>query len=262
MKKILIILLLILSFLCCSCTSKSKFPRRYKLAKDDDFIKENSHFVYIGTADYVIIPTKIQSEIVYSTNGYKDISNVQMFKERRDIKGVAFQSPENITDISYLYYNNTSEKIELKYLDTPNVERMNYTFSNIKVKTLDIQYLETANVEWMKCMFEGSEIEELDFSAFSAPKLITMHSIFKNAKIKKLNLSGFPIDSLEKNFSLSGATIDEIDTGLIDFTSKQNDFFTVLDNAIIKKGYTRTEDNVRVLNKHFKEEIFSLKTSG
>lgn len=125
-------------------------PAHYVLADDDDFIREeDGEFSYVGDADYVIIPEKINEVTITIANGY-------LFQERRDILGVAFQSPKNITSMEDLFFGSEATSLDLSGFDTSNVTNMSFMFVGSQATSLDLSSFDTSNVNDMDGMFKDS----------------------------------------------------------------------------------------------------------
>ena len=99
----------------------------------------------------------------------------------------------NITNMNYMYSNNTSPTIDVSGLNTSNVTKMEYMFRGAKPTTINLSNFNTSKVTSMYGMFAefGKNIENLDLSNFDTSNVGSMGSMFQYASIKKINLSSF-----------------------------------------------------------------------
>jgi surface protein len=144
-------------------------PTGYVMATDADFSgTRDGEFRYIGSNPYVVVPHVIK--------GVSVTSYYYMF-EGTDVKGVASDNP-NITDMSYMFANSTSETLDLTYLDTSNVVNMSGMFSFTNAKSLDLSGFDTSNVTDMSKMFYGYSDTTLDLSGFDTSNVTDMSWMF------------------------------------------------------------------------------------
>jgi surface protein len=144
-------------------------PEGYILATDADFSgTRDGEFRYIGSNPYVVVPHVIK--------GVSVTSYYYMF-EGTDVKGVASDNP-NITDMSYMFANSTSETLDLTYLDTSNVVNMSGMFYFTSAKNLDLSDFDTSKVTDMSSMFYGYSDTTLDLSGFDTSNVTDMSWMF------------------------------------------------------------------------------------
>jgi len=171
------------------------YPDYYVLAIDSDFEGyKDGEFVYIGNADYVIIPEYIKGVKVTKTSNNSPIQS--LLSKRKDIKGIAFEAPENITDMSYLFFDHQLDKIDLSFIDTSNVTNMSHMFSYSRVKQLDLSKFDTSKVSDMRYMFSFSEAIVIDLSSFDTSNVTDMRGMFSGSQATKLDLSNFDTSSV------------------------------------------------------------------
>lgn len=212
MKSKFFIFLLASLVLLCSCASTNKYPKKYVLAKDVDFIgEEDGKFIYIGKADYVIIPKKIKGVVITKTGTpFVGEDGQFLFRNRSDIKGVAFQESKNIVDMSYLFYNNISNDLELQYLDTTNVTNMSYMFAYYRGTSLDLSYLRTSLVTDMSGMFSHCNLTfPIDLSHLDTLMVTNMSKMFENAYIGEVDFSPLFTGNVNDMSSMFAGTIFE-----------------------------------------------------
>lgn len=144
-------------------------PEGYILATNADFSgTRDGEFRYIGSNPYVVVPHVIK--------GVPVTSYYYMF-EGTDVKGVASDNP-NITDMSYMFANSTSETLDLANLDTSSVDNMSGMFNFTSAKNLDLSNFDTRNVTNMSNMFYGYSDANLDLSGFDTSNVTDMSWMF------------------------------------------------------------------------------------
>ena len=165
----------------------------YVLATDDDFEEATYggvvYFKYIGTDDYVIVPHVIQG---------KSITSYHRMFEGSAVKGVASDNP-NITDMSYMFGDLTSETLDLSNLDTSSVTTMKFMFggfNGVKVKVLDLSSFNTSKLETMEGMFYRAKAEKIDLSSFDTSNVTDMSGTFARLSATELDLSNFDTSSV------------------------------------------------------------------
>ncbi|MDL2292665.1 BspA family leucine-rich repeat surface protein [Acholeplasma sp. OttesenSCG-928-E16] len=247
-------------------------PDGYTLLTDSDFDgTSNGDFIYNGTHEYVVVPEFIKGIKITKTSNSNFTS--PMFKNTPNIKGVAFLVPSNITNMTYLFYNNQSASLDLSNLytktvidmsgmfynssatnldlsnfDTSNVRFMLNMFYNSGATTIDLSNLNTSNVELMSCMFHNSMATTLDLSNFDTSKVTDMAYMFEGAKATTINLSSFDtskVTDMSAMFFDSSATI--LDLSSFDMSSVTNTTH-MFKNSKITTGYARTVADATILN--------------
>lgn len=167
--------------------NKLEFPSPYELGTDEDFefvpsqsgaaneyARGKGYYKYIGDKEYVIIPHKVDGEIL------RDYFN--MFRNS-DVKGVASNSPY-IEHMNSMFSGSKADHLELKYLDTASVERMSYMFDNSNATSIDFSNFDTSNVWSMSGMFKDSSVIELDLSSFDLSKLNSTTMMFYRSSVQ------------------------------------------------------------------------------
>ena len=171
-------------------------PDYYVLATDNDFEGQiDGEFVYIGDADYVIIPEYIKG--IKITKTASSFNSKSLFNKRTNIKGVVFEKYYNIIDMTSLFSNNISNKIELQFLNTSSVENMSGMFFDSRFTTFDLSNFDTSNVTNMKNMFAGTHVSSLDLSSFNTINVIDMSYMFSGSHATSLNLNNFNTTNVE-----------------------------------------------------------------
>ncbi len=195
---------------------------KYVLATDEDFLGDkDGEFVYIGDAEYVMIPEYIKGVKITKTSNFSvetsSSSYIYLFRDRNNIKGVTFETPENITSMSLLFFKNESEYLELDYLDTSNVEDMSWMFYESKATTLDLSNFDTSNVTDMEIMFAFSEATTLDLSSFDTSNVINMSVMFYESKANALDLSSFDTSSVtDMSYMFAWSEVTTLDLSSFD----------------------------------------------
>ncbi len=191
-----------------TATFKRFYPEKYVLATDEDFNgNADGYFVYVGDEDYVIIPEYIKGKKVTRVSYYNgSVVQSYMFNGKPLIKGVAFEKEENITDMSYLFYNNLSQLLELDYLYTNTVTRMDGMFKNTKSEYLDLSNFDTSNVLSMYHMFYGSKAFSLNLSSFDTSKTYDMYEMFNFSMAEVINLTGFNTSNVMSFYNMFANT--------------------------------------------------------
>src|SRR5699024_7055806 len=145
------------------------FQPLYELAKDSDFSGFlNGQFKYIGNDEYVEIPKVIKG---ISINSYKD-----MFMGT-GVKGV-FSNNTNVTDMSGMFKNTTSDNIDVLSINTDNVTNMSGMFEGSSVKSVDLTRFDTSKVTNMSSMFRNTKLEEVDLGSFDLTKVSNTTNMF------------------------------------------------------------------------------------
>jgi surface protein len=162
-------------------------PEGYTLATDEDFSgTRDGEFRYIGSKPYVVVPHVIKGVPV--TSYYSMFANT-------DVKGVASDNM-NITDMSNMFANSTSETLDLTYFDTSSVTNMSSMFQSAKATTLDLSNFDTSSVTDMSQMFASSQATTIDVSNFDTSNVTNMRAMFIWSKATTLDLSNFDTSSV------------------------------------------------------------------
>lgn len=191
-----------------------EYDPKYVLAGDNDFTgNADGEFVYIGDADFVIIPEYIKGILVTKVSTYTNSSvSSYMFSERKDIKGVSFYKEQNIKDLSYLFNENTSEELELDSLYTKHVTKMRGMFNSSKALSLDLTNFNTSNVVDMSYMFYFASATVVDLSNFNTNSVTNMENMFGRTKFTELNIRPFnTINVTNMKSMFSNSNVLELD---------------------------------------------------
>ncbi len=191
-------------------SNQIEMPEYYTMATDDDFLffqkpiwiyGEGDPYIdgyidinlYIGDAEYVIIPEYINGTLITSTYvmfGYYWNSAEEKAYFSTPVKGIATLN-NNITSMSYMFEGNESDALELTYLDTSNVVDMSNMFTNSRPSNLDLSSFDTSNVIDMNSMFSNSQATSIDFSSFDTSNVTDMSHMFDYSKAANLDLNIF-----------------------------------------------------------------------
>ncbi len=97
-----------------------------------------------------------------------------------NIEGLKYLNTENVTDMSYMFYNCSSlTSIDLSRFDTHNVKNMDYLFGYSKLSSIDVSSFNTENVESMEGLFfMCSQLTSLDLRNFNTEKVTNMYRMF------------------------------------------------------------------------------------
>ena len=97
-----------------------------------------------------------------------------------NIEGLKYLNTENVTDMSYMFYNCSSlTSIDLSHFDTHNVKNMDYLFGYSKLSSIDVSSFDTENVENMEGLFYiCSNLTSLDLRNFNTEKVTNMYRMF------------------------------------------------------------------------------------
>lgn len=169
-------------------------PPGYELATASDFIiyppvnvpGARHGYQYIGTKPYVVIPHKING---IELEGY---DYMWMFRgeDAKHVRGVASNNPK-ITDLMFMFVDNPSPSLDLRYLDVSNVTNMTGMFLNCKATTINMSGWDTSKVWSMIGMFEDSKVKTINLDHFDFSSLLSSSYMFKNAQATNISLKNF-----------------------------------------------------------------------
>lgn len=187
----------------------------YVLATDKDFIGDvDGQFQYVGTAEYVKIPTVIK--------GVKVTSTASMFYGS-PVKGVLLDNPA-ITDMRQMFCDTSSDNLEL-ILNTSNVQDMSRMFAGSRAKELILTSFDTSKVENFQAMFAGASAKKIDVSTFDTSAGVYFTQMFDETFAEAINIKHFDVSNarfLNSMFSRSKfKTLDlrHFDTSKVEFMS-------------------------------------------
>ncbi len=182
---------------------KVVYPNHYVMLDDEDFDGSlDGEFIYNGNSQYVIIPEVIKGVEITKVSTYETMSNgtlkidTTMFELNKNIKGVIFENPYNVKDLSFLFYQNESTNLGLDYLDTLYVSKMIGMFYDTYIKDIDVSKLNTNNVIYMNRMFESAKAESINFGNFDTTNVITMNHMFAGTQAAGLDLTSFDVEKV------------------------------------------------------------------
>ncbi|NLB84796.1 MAG: BspA family leucine-rich repeat surface protein [Acholeplasmataceae bacterium] len=182
------------------------YPDYYILLTDADFVGEGDGWViYNSNYEYIIIPEYIKGIKVTKVSLNR---NTRLLQNKPFVKGVVFENPHNITDVSFLFYKHQSEEIELDYLYLPNITTTESMFESSKALSLDLSSIETSNVTKMNAMFKSAEAKSINFTGFNTQKVTNFKEMFAGSHAEALDLSSFDTTnaiSMEEMFHLAHA---------------------------------------------------------
>ena len=112
-----------------------------------------------------------------------------------DIEGIENLNTENVTDMSYMFYNcRKLSSLDFSKFNTENVTDMKFMFYNCRIlSSLDLSKFNTENVTNMSYMFDNCyELSSLDLSKFNTENVTNMKYMFDNCwELSSLDLSNF-----------------------------------------------------------------------
>ena len=118
-----------------------------------------------------------------------------------DIEGIENLNTENVTDMSYMFYNcRKLSSLDFSKFNTENVTDMKFMFYNCRVlSSLDLSKFNTENVTNMSYMFDNCyELSSLDLSKFNTENVTNMKYMFDNCwELSSLDLSNFNTAKVE-----------------------------------------------------------------
>lgn len=171
--------------------SGPSYPSGYVLATDADFSgTADGSFVYIGTAEYVVVPDIIK--------GVPVTSYASMFASK-SVKGVISTNP-SITNMYRMFRAATSSTLELS-LNTANVTNMASMFDTCLATTLSLGTMDTSKVTNMSRMFISSRFTNtLDLSSWNTSNVTDMSFMFDACSMTSYTLANFDTHNV-KNMS-------------------------------------------------------------
>ena len=118
-----------------------------------------------------------------------------------DIEGIEKLNTENVTDMSYMFYNcRKLSSLDFSKFNTENVTDMKFMFYNCRIlSSLDLSKFNTENVTDMSYMFDNCwELSSLDLSKFNTENVTNMKYMFCDCRIlSSLDLSNFNTAKVE-----------------------------------------------------------------
>ena len=118
-----------------------------------------------------------------------------------DIEGIENLNTENVTDMSYMFYNcRKLSSLDFSKFNTENVTDMKFMFYNCRIlSSLDLSKFNTENVTNMSYMFDNCyELSSLDLSKFNTENVTNMKYMFDNCwELSSLDLSNFNTAKVE-----------------------------------------------------------------
>ena len=118
-----------------------------------------------------------------------------------DIEGIENLNTENVTDMSYMFYNcRKLSSLDFSKFNTENVTDMKFMFYNCRIlSSLDLSKFNTENVTDMSYMFYYCwELSSLDLSKFNTENVTNMKYMFCDCRIlSSLDLSNFNTAKVE-----------------------------------------------------------------
>lgn len=145
-----------------------------------------------------------------SFSNYHELSSTaNMFYELTDlttIEGIANLKTENVTDMSYMFYNCYNlESLTLSSFNTSNVTNMSNMFSGCNnLNSLNVSSFNTSNVKDMSDMFSSCyNLNSLNVSNFNTSNVTDMSKMFSYSRnLNSLNLSNFNTSNVKDMTSM------------------------------------------------------------
>ena len=108
----------------------------------------------------------------------------------------------NITNMGYMYSNNTSPNIDVSGLNTSNVENMDFMFNSSSLTSLNLSNFNTSKVKSIKNMFSYcSSLTSLDLSNFDTSNVTNttgFTSVFEGCSgLTNLNVSNWNVSNVK-----------------------------------------------------------------
>lgn len=94
-------------------------------------------------------------------------------------------------DSEAMFCGTKFRSIELREVDTSDVENMTLMFSSCESTKIDFSNFDTSKVTNMHCMFGGCKVKELDLSSFNTSKVKKMDYMFDCCSLHSINLTSF-----------------------------------------------------------------------
>lgn len=174
----------------------------------DDNDKNKYYIIYMTNDNLIILlPDSVKGIVTEPLRTTK-------FNTVKVVGGSGLRTTES------LFFKLNAQSIDLRELDTHNVENMSGMFSGCKAKTLYLGDFNTSKVTNMWCMFYDSRFEQLDLSNFDTRNVKNMYGMFSLCTTKVLDLRSFDTSKVQAMqymfFECKSETIDlsSFDTGL------------------------------------------------
>ncbi len=172
---------------------------------------------------------------------------------------VASKTFENVTDMSYMFYNCSNlTSLDVSGFDTSKVTDMYEMFSHCsKLTSLDVSKFNTSKVTDMLGMFSYcSKLTSLDVSKFNTSKVTTMSGMFYNCgNLTSLDVSGFDtskVTSMSSMFdncsNLTSLDVSGFDTSKVTDMSEMFSYCSKLTSLDVSKFNT---SNVTTMSSMF-----------
>lgn len=177
---------------------EDEVPDGYTLATDDDFEWVESsrkdayyakneegkgYYHYVGDAEYVMVPHKINDHVVRRT--------LFMFSGiTSNLKGVAMSSPF-INDVRYTFYQTRLSTLSLDHYDVSNVQIIHGLFEKARFDYLDLSSFDTSKASKMAVIFLGARIGELNLEGWNTSNANSFSGFFRLARIDSVDLTSF-----------------------------------------------------------------------
>lgn len=137
---------------------------------------------------YLVVTDTISNDIPLLT----DCKYLYAYK---NISVVPHILTENVTDMSYMFYNCTSlEYVNLSNFNTSNVANMSYMFYGCnKIIEINLQGLDTSNVTNISKMFSTcKKLKEINLQGWDTSKITDMSEMFDScSELEYVDLSDF-----------------------------------------------------------------------
>ena len=137
---------------------------------------------------------------IYHANASNISINNGLFQDSQATKIVILRCGNNVTDMSYMFYNCSKlTELDLSSLKTNNVTNMSCMFSDcINLLKLDLSNFNTNNVTNMRCMFlKCSSLKELNLDNWDTNNVTNMEGMFLNcSSLTELDLSNFNTENV------------------------------------------------------------------
>lgn len=234
----------------------------------EEIALSNGYYYYIGEDDYVVIPNEIEGNEV--TRTYRMFG--AMPEEPKDgeyqthygfsqseVKGVASYS-DKITDMSNMFEMSNAGTLDIKHINTVNVEDMSAMFMDTRAQYIDISAFNTPNLKYVNEMFSGAETRAITLGKnFNTSKVDNFSRMFEDLEYFDYELfyvedNGVELENLNyldtsnaKDMSVmfSGSQFNEIDLSNFN-TSKVVDMSRMFSSINIKELSLQSFDTSNV----------------
>ena len=103
-----------------------------------------------------------------------------------------------VNDMSSMFKSSNASSIDLRGIDTSNVEKMSSMFANAKATSINLNGLDTSKVTDMSWMFHICSATSIDLSGLDTSKVTNMSWMFYNVPASTIDISSFSTEASPK----------------------------------------------------------------